>query len=232
MLPFADFRRRAGVMVPGLTMLLRYGFQNALWRGNNQRREVAITFDDGPSREDSPQLLDLLARRDTIATFFHLGDRIEQHPDLVQAVSAAGHQIGIHGYRHRTFLAENSESLRGQLAYTRHMLSETSRRPVEDFCDVRPPYGTFSPGTLRNLISWGYRPVMWSVVPLHWMQPAAESIEHVEHWLAPGSIIVLHEGIGGPPLVPLVEDVIDRVDAAGYTPISIDQMWQSLNIVA
>src|SRR4051812_10065527 len=74
--------------------LVRY-FPNALWHGDPQRHEIALTFDDGPNAETTPLLLALLDHYGVKATFFHVGERAAKAIETVQEVARAGHQIGL-----------------------------------------------------------------------------------------------------------------------------------------
>jgi peptidoglycan/xylan/chitin deacetylase (PgdA/CDA1 family) len=83
-----------------------WGAQCALpaiaWRrGRPGRRQVALTFDDGPDPAATPRLLRLLDERDVRATFFLIGERAARHPELVRAIAAGGHEVGNHTWRHR-----------------------------------------------------------------------------------------------------------------------------------
>lgn len=207
--------------------LLRRQFPSALWSGTSDTRQVALTFDDGPNPHDTPLLLDSLARQQVHATFFHLGELAEQQPDLVRAVAAGGHQVAMHGYRHRAFPLEVARALRSQLTYTQELLAALSGRTPDEIRDVRPPFGMYTRSTLRALIGWGYRPVMWSVVPFHWMQPAEATIAQTLRLAHPGAVLVLHESLGGPPVAELAEAIIVRLHDQGYRFVSVEQMWQT-----
>src|ERR1700722_1001618 len=77
-------------------------FGRSLWRGPRARRQIALTFDDGPS-ESTPAILDALARHAVPATFFQCGANVERLPSIARAVHSAGHEIGNHIQTH-TFL--------------------------------------------------------------------------------------------------------------------------------
>src|SRR5688572_26509588 len=94
-----------------LDKTLRASFPKALWQGNPQRREIALTFDDGPHPSATPDLLALLDLYQVRATFFHVGQHAAGAPHLVQQVLAAGHQIGLHGYKHHSFLLKSRKRL-------------------------------------------------------------------------------------------------------------------------
>jgi peptidoglycan/xylan/chitin deacetylase (PgdA/CDA1 family) len=211
--------------------LLGPRFPMALWGGHADRREIALTFDDGPHAVDTPQLLAVLAHYDLSATFFQIGSRVAAAPELTRMIATAGHQVGIHGYRHRSFLFERFRVLRRQLIQTQELIAHATGREAAAIRDVRPPFGHFTPATLRALVAWGYRPVMWSVVPFHWLQSADTTVRQVLRDVENGSIVVLHEGLHGPPVIDLVQATLPLLIAAGYRFITIDEMWQSLSAV-
>src|SRR4051812_45934388 len=82
----------AGVMFIRLRM-----FADAVLRGE---RGVALTFDDGPDPQTTNKVLEILAARDAKATFFVIGAKAEKHPDVIRAIVAAGHEVGVHGFVH------------------------------------------------------------------------------------------------------------------------------------
>jgi peptidoglycan/xylan/chitin deacetylase (PgdA/CDA1 family) len=180
---------------------------------------------------DTPQLLAALAHYGLPATFFQIGAQVAATPQLTQNIAAAGHQLGIHGYRHRSFLIERPSVLRRQLIQTQELIAHATGWEPAAIQDVRPPFGQFTPATLRALAEWGYRPVMWGVVPFHWLQSADTTVRQVLREVENGSIVVLHEGLGGPPVIDLVQAMLPLLIAVGYRFITIDEMWQSLNVV-
>jgi len=97
---------------------------------------------------------------------------------------------------------------------------------------VRPPFGLFTPGTLRQLVKWGYRPVMWSVVPHHRMQSLEATATQITRHTTAGSILVLHEGWSGPPVAVVADEVIEQLKERGFRFITIDQMWQVRSVTA
>ncbi len=204
--------------------LLERRFPDILWRGSPAARQVALSFDDGPHPRDTPALLEVLARHDVTATFSWLGERVEAHPELVGAAAAAGHQLMIHGYRHRSFLLEPRERLRAMLGRTRELLARHSGRDPATIASVRPPYGHFSGALLGALRAWGYQPVLGSLMPIHWMQPAALSVRHVLAQAGPGALIVLHEALGGPPVAELTGRILAGLAGRGLSFVTVDAL--------
>jgi peptidoglycan/xylan/chitin deacetylase (PgdA/CDA1 family) len=203
---------------------LQLRFPNALWQGNPNRHEVALTFDDGPDPAATSQLLTLLDAYRVKATFFHIGQRAANSPATVQEVAEAGHQVGVHGYVHESFVLKRSSTLCAELTLAQHMLADASGRPPSAITAVRPPYGHFTPSILKSLAGWGFQPVMWTVVPFHWLQSAAITIRQVKDGASNGAIVVLHETLPGPPVVELAAAILPMLVNDGYSFVTIDDL--------
>jgi peptidoglycan/xylan/chitin deacetylase (PgdA/CDA1 family) len=122
-------------------------------------RGVALTFDDGPHPEGTPAVLAILARNGVTATFFLIGEQVERRPELAAEIQAAGHAIGLHGYRHRCQLrlsgADIAEDYRRGLAAIE---DATGRSPELH----RPPYGIYSGAGLKAARDQALKPLLWS----------------------------------------------------------------------
>jgi peptidoglycan/xylan/chitin deacetylase (PgdA/CDA1 family) len=198
---------------------------NLLCFGNESRREIALTFDDGPHPKDTPQVLETLAKHGVHATFFLLGRHVEQYPDLVKQIRQSGHQLGIHGFRHRPFPLENPATLQTQLDRTRNAIASACGISPEAIQDLRPPYGAFTQNGLTRLTAWGYRLVLWNNLPPHWMQPVSWTIKQVLDQIHPGSIIVLHDGHGhGTKVSQILDIIVPELKTRGYRFVTIEKM--------
>lgn len=214
----------AAMSLADVGRLIDRHFPDILWAGSPATRQLALTFDDGPHPRDTPALLEVLARHGVTATFSWLGERVEAHPELVGAAAAAGHQLMIHGYRHRSFLLEPQAELRAMLGRTRELLAHHSGRDPATITSVRPPFGHFSGSVLGALRRWGYQPVLCSIMPVHWMQPAALSVRHVLQQAGPGSLIVLHEALGGPPVAELTDRILAGLAGRELGFVTVDAL--------
>jgi peptidoglycan/xylan/chitin deacetylase (PgdA/CDA1 family) len=204
---------------------LQKRYPNILFYGNASRREIALTFDDGPHPRDTPQVLDVLAKHEVHATFFLVGQYVEQYPHLVKQIHQSGHQLALHCYRHVPFPIENASTLKGQLDRSRNAIAQACGITSKTIYNVRPPYGIFTPRTLSQLTEWGYHLVMWSSIPQHWMQPTNWSIKQVLNEAVSGSVIVLHDGHGhGKKVSQILEAIIPRLKSMGFEFVTIEQM--------
>lgn len=216
-------------LYPVVHRVLKPLFPSCLWAGSNLHPQVALTFDDGPHPQYTPQLLEVLDRHKVQATFFWLGICVERAPDVAKAVYDRGHWLGLHGYDHRSFPSLTDEELRASLQKTQLVISETCQVPSANILDVRPPNGLFTPKTLNLLAQWNYRPVMWSVVPEDWVSPGvAIVVSRILQQVRNGSIIVLHDGyFGGEDVAQVANYLIPVLQQQGYDFVSINQLWQS-----
>ena len=116
--------------------------------GPRDRNRVALTFDDGPDPEVTPQILEALAKHDTRATFFSIGRALAAHPELARDIAAGGHELGNHSWQHsrlQNFLAvddQEREIERGDAAIA--AVTGGAAAPL-----YRPPLGMKSPPFAR-----------------------------------------------------------------------------------
>lgn len=229
---YKDLRRGIAGLLPRIHPALETRYPTAMWRGNVHGRSVALTFDDGPDFHDTPQILRVLSNHKVSATFFFVGAQARRAPNLVRRVHEAGHQIALHGYEHHAFAFQRPRALYNQLYLNKLAVTEAcGLKEQTDIDAVRPPYGLFSRRTLRLLSIWGYYAVMWSVVPFHWLYSTAAEIHSVSNRVAPGDIIVLHEGKKGPAVAELADQLLSSIAVAGYEPVTVKQMTASPRVL-
>lgn len=193
--------------------------------GDGARRELALTFDDGPHPQDTPPLLEVLEKHRLRATFHLVGKGAERHPDLVHKIHQAGHQPALHCYRHIPFPLENPARLRAALDHTRVLIADAAGIAPATIRDLRPPYGLLTARTVSHLVAWGYRPVLWSIMPLHWVQPTDRSIRQILESIHPGAVIVLHDGHGhGKWVGRIVEAIVPSLRSLGYDFVTVEEM--------
>ena len=200
-------------------------YPQVLFLGDSSHPEIALTFDDGPHPQDTPRLLEVLEKHHVRATFHLVGKHAERNPELVQDIHQCGHQLALHCYRHVPFPLENPARLRAGLEQARQRIAEACGFAPQSIRDLRTPYGIFTSTTLALLALWGFRLVMWSCIPPHWMQPVAWSVRQVTESTLPGAVIVLHDGNGhGKRVAEIVDAVIPRIQSMGLGFVTVDEM--------
>jgi peptidoglycan/xylan/chitin deacetylase (PgdA/CDA1 family) len=153
---------------------------------------LALTFDDGPVPDRTPELLRLLAGEGAVATFCVIGARVATHADLARAIAARGHLIVNHSWDHISFQAQDHEATLRSVARTREALDAigVACAPL-----VRPPYGETDAEIERALRGAGWQQLMWTIDPKDWAGPSARRIvRRVTRRLHPDAIVLLHDG--------------------------------------
>lgn len=158
----------------------------------DDRGAVALTFDDGPGAKGTPSVLAALATLGVVATFFVTGEQVRDNPAIAREVVAAGHEIGVHGDRHRNLLRVGPRALRHDLDRAAQTIGEvTGVAPTH----YRPPYGVLNAMALALCGQRGWEPVLWTRWGRDWRARAtAESIcREVTDGLVGGDVLLLHD---------------------------------------
>ncbi len=160
-----------------------------LCRLPGDRREIALTFDDGPG-QDTPRFLETLAAVDVKATFFLCGQNVARLPGIARSIAAAGHVIGNHTYSHPPLTFCSPARVRRELAAAQAAIEDATGVTARLF---RPPYGVRSPALRLLLPEFGLRPVRWTVIGNDWKWEADAIASRVLRNAGPGAIVCLHD---------------------------------------
>lgn len=178
---------------------------------------VALTFDDGPSDETTPRVLEILRAKGVKATFFLVGREAERHPDLVRQMRTEGHAIGNHTFTHSPlFCFLTPARLRWEIERTQQVLSGiTGARPRL----FRSPVGLRHPFLARTLKDAGVEYISWQLRTLdtHPNRPNALRARILDR-IAPGDIVLMHDrpARGTTAMISVLPEVIDRLRDRGY----------------
>lgn len=162
------------------------------WRADTRQPHIALTFDDGPHPEYTPELLEILATHNVPATFFLIGRHIEAHRVIAEKIVAAGHEIANHTYSHPVLFRLPDEEIHEEIHRTDQLLKSLNGTPPRF---LRPPMGLFSRRVLNIVEQHGYITVVGDVYPRDPHMPGRHKIvERVLSRVTKGSIIILHDG--------------------------------------
>lgn len=182
-----------------------------------EKKKVAITFDDGPNPDYTPDLLKGLKERGVSATFFLLGKEVEKYPELVEQMHAEGHLIGTHSYEHVNLCNLTDEKAIEQVDKTNALIEKiTGERPQF----IRPPYGCWK----KNL---DYKTtmieVLWDVDPLDWKTGNSDVVvSRVLKNVEEGDIILLHDASASSVKAAL--SIIDKLQEDGYLFVTVGEI--------
>lgn len=160
-------------------------------RGKAGTNGVALTFDDGPSPSSTPILLDLLARHNLQATFFVVGEKAANHPELITDILAQGHIIGNHSFCHDYFLMlRTSKNLQADIHNTQEILKKSGIKPLA----FRPPAGITNPRLGKVLAREGLTAITYSCRAFDRGNRNISNLAgKILDRLRPGHIIMLHD---------------------------------------
>jgi peptidoglycan/xylan/chitin deacetylase (PgdA/CDA1 family) len=152
----------------------------------------ALTFDDGPHREGTPAVLEILAANETTATFFLVGEQVQRNPGLAQEILAAGHAIGLHCHRHRNLLRLAPWQVGADIDRAQALIEDATGAPIRLY---RPPYGVLNASALRLAKARGWRTLLWSQWGRDWEKRAtpASIAQRVTAGVEPGAVLLLHD---------------------------------------
>lgn len=180
-----------------------------------EEKYVALTFDDGPRRGTTDRLLDGLKEREARATFFLIGQQIEDNADLVSRMAEEGHQIGNHTWSHQRL-----DSVLPDAAAQEVTRTETALEALLGGGDywLRPPYGQVAEGA-----DFGVPMVKWCVDPRDWESRDADKVARaILDCAEPNSIILLHDIY--PTSVDAALRVVDQLRAEGYWFVTVEEL--------
>lgn len=202
------------------TELLRGLHMDKVLRGDPSRREIALTIDDGPHPVYTQKLLDILKQNNVHATFFVVGERAEQYPQLIRAEAAGGHEIGNHTYDHVSLVKIPPEYVDTEIKACGDVLTQITGRPPHLF---RPPGGEYNRGVAEAAEALGYKMILYSDDPGDYADPGTQVIEtRTLDTISNGGIILLHDGSTQTLLV--LPRIIQRLKARGFRFVTVDEL--------
>ena len=180
---------------------------------------VALTFDDGPRYNTTGPLLDGLAKRGVVATFFVIGRQVEGNEDLICRMAADGHQIGNHTYSHVALQDLDPDAVVEEIQKTEVVLEHLVGE--REFW-LRPPYGLID-SSRAALVDTPM--VYWTVDPEDWRILDSDRVaEAVVSKVESGDVVLLHDFY--PTSVEAALEIVDRLAAEGYTFVTVEQLFR------
>jgi peptidoglycan-N-acetylglucosamine deacetylase len=182
---------------------------------------IAMTFDDGPSPETPPRLLDILKQRNIKATFFMIGQNAQANPAIVKRILAEGHEIGNHSWTHPQLSKLSDDRVTEEITKT--------QTAIKDACGytpvlLRPPYGAITARQKEWIEKqFGLSVIIWSVDPFDWKRPGASVIEQrILAGARPGAIILSHDI--HKQTVDAMPATLDALAAKGLKFVTVSQL--------
>lgn len=224
----------AAIMLLGMAYSYVYkgfGAQADITRSSSAAgNKVVLTFDDGPSRNYTPEILKVLAEKGVPATFFLVGKHVEEYPDIARQIVEEGHEVGNHTYGHITVPNSAPPQLTAQIVRTNLIiLQQTGTFPPY----LRPPRGLYDMRMRRIAKLLGQELILWSLSSQDWHPRATTRgvIRRVLDRVTAGDIILFHdsgsllnsEGSSRRPTVEALGPIIDGLREKGLEIVRLEE---------
>lgn len=155
------------------------------------RRQLLLTFDDGPHPESTNALLDTLNALHLPSVMYLNGDKCTRYPHLVRDIQQAGHQIALHGMSHQSVLLKSAAFVCQSIHANQAAILAAGANPLPFY---RPPYGRFNPCTASALRQTAHSGMLWSALAADWKNTAPDLVwKKLQPQLMDGAIVLLHD---------------------------------------
>ncbi|MDT9722264.1 polysaccharide deacetylase family protein [Paenibacillus sp. ClWae2A] len=189
-----------------------------------REKVVAFTFDDGPHPVYTPQVLEIFRRAGGRATFFMIGQEMENHPEIAAEVHREGHEIANHTYTHPDLTKLTLEEAGEELQRAENLVQEVTGEPARCF---RPPYFGVNDDILSLAAERGYRTIgSVNGDARDWDNPGVEHIlERTRSAVKPGSVLIFHDGYGDrSQTVEAVRVLVEELAGEGYRLVTVSEL--------
>ncbi len=187
------------------------------------RKVVAVTFDDGPTK-NVEQILPLLDKYNAKATFFLIGNELEKNLKEGQKIVEAGHQVGNHTYSHKRMIFKSPSFIKREIEKTNQLICQIGFKGQIDF---RPPNGKKLFGLPYYLKKNQMDTITWDLEPDTYYTSVSDKIDYVEKNVQPGSIVLLHPMYDDTwEELKVIEGILEHLSQEGYEFLTINDLQE------
>lgn len=180
-------------------------------------KKIALTFDDGPNPQSTKAILATLKKHHARATFFMLGSRVEQYPELADQVVQEGHEIGNHSFSHRNLTTLDKQGIEEEI---RRTASAVEAAAGVSPLTVRPPYGATN-ASVNEVI--GAKPLLWTIDTMDWKSHNPKAIcGIVEKEAKDGSIVLMHDI--HQTTAQSLDEIVSFLQKEGYELVTVSEL--------
>lgn len=194
-----------------------------IWDINTKEKVVALTFDDGPHKKYTTDILDLLEQYNAKGTFFIVGEQAEKNPEVVLRMYEDGHELANHTYTHPN--SRNVSKVMNEIRQTNNTIySITGYTPTL----FRPVEGQYTDALIEEVVKDGFKVVMWSwhQDTQDWKNPGVNKIVNtVLKGTKEGNVILFHDGGGNrAQTVDALKKILPELQKQGYQFVTINDL--------
>ncbi|MGE5416993.1 MAG: polysaccharide deacetylase family protein [Acidobacteriota bacterium] len=190
--------------------------------GPASRKQVCLTFDDGPDLINTPKILDVLKEYKVNGNFFFKGNRVIKYADVVKRADREGSLVLSHAYSHQELNKMNAYDIDKEIWASDKTFNEIiGKVPAL----IRPPFGSVNNDVINECSSNGERIILWSIDTLDWSQMERENIAaNVLDNIRPGDIILMHSDEDKGETAAALPDIIKGLRSKGYSIVTLSEM--------
>lgn len=199
--------------------------------GNDSEKVIALTFDDGPDIDFTPQVLDILKKNDVKATFFVVGEKVEWNPEILKRQYNEGHEIGNHTFTHINVSKKGYNDIYNEINKTQQSIKNVIGEEPKLF---RPPYRAISKAMCNIVKEKGMNIVLWSDLdPRDWSNPGVDYIvDTIISKVQNGTIILLHDYNNlrnkKSQTIQALDIIIPKLKEKGYRFVIVSELINNL----
>lgn len=194
----------------------------ALSKGDPNDPSIALTFNISWGSEMVEPTLKKLKEHDVKATFFIIGEWAEHHPDLLEKIEADGHEVGMMGYRYKSYLQLDLEEVQKDLAKASEIFTVLGH---PELSLLRTPSGHLNEEVLELAENRGYDVVQWNINPRDWENPGTDKIiDHVMTNTDNGDIILLHASDSVKQTPEALDTILPGLKEKGFSFVTISEI--------
>ena len=180
-------------------------------------KKLCLTFDDGPTTEELPEILNILEEHEIQALFFLQGTNAQKNPSLVKELIARNHTLGNHSYSHVDLWKSSAREGIRELNQGTNILEDISGKSLHW---MRPPYGRMTPWLIKWARKKKQQIMLWDTMPPDFDQNSTPNLLHkcMTTGIRPGSIICLHDNPVASKVTPeLLKQALPELIDEGWT---------------
>lgn len=205
-------------------------FGGIIQKVDTNEKVIALTFDDGPSKENTPAVLGILNKLDIPATFFVIGSELEKNFEEGKLIAQAGHELGNHTYSHNRMVLKSPAYIRQEIEKTDKLIKKTGYTEKIQF---RPPFGKKLFYLPYYLNKHNIKTIMWDLEPETYPEVAASSTKITDYVVKntkPGSIILLHVMYDNrKESIKSIEGIVTALQSKGYKFVTVSELLKYQN---
>lgn len=204
------------IIIPNI--YFRLFSHQVLRKAATRKKIIALTFDDGPDPQYTPELLNVLRKNDVKCTFFVLAENASKYPEIIKSILDDGHYIGLHSLKHINAIVESPKKTKITFLKSINIMENLGVKITL----FRPPWGMVNLSTMFYAKTNHFKPILWSTHSYDWS--GWNTVENIKNRLLkkirPGDIVLLHDGRGrnnAPQrTIDALEIVIPTLKKEGY----------------